>query len=468
MFGLPQGDIFSAAVLQLSHEVYMSSDLIVIAGLLASMTALVVFTVKLKLHPFLSLIFASVIFAVISGMKLQDMLTSFTGGMGDAMSEIGIVIALGTIIGVLFEKSGSAETVAKTIFRVFGKSRAALGLAITGYFVSMPVFCDTAFVILSPIAKRLSKNSRVSMTAMALSLFAGLHATHILVPPTPGPLSVTGILNADIAGVMLLGAAVAVPVTLVGYAAANIAGKKFNYLPKDIEETDDDKHFPSPAAAFLTILTPITLMLLRMFGYVFSVPDRLQSVLNILGEPVAALSISVIIAAAVYAHTYPEDSDAWGFDGIIADSIRTAGQITLIVCAGGAFSSVLAASRLHTTLISLFSPSAALGILGPFFIGLIFRSCIGSGTVAMVTAATMISPFLEVLGLGSPAGHIIAVLSCAAGSLAVLHGNDDFFWVIAATSEMETSTAYKTLPVISVLQSFTALICVYILSIIML
>lgn len=446
----------------------MSSDLIVIAGLLASMTALVLFTVKLKLHPFLSLIFASVIFAVISGMNVQETIQSFTDGMGNAMSEIGIVIALGTIIGVLFEKSGSAETVAKTIFKVFGKSRAALGLAITGYFVSMPVFCDTAFVILSPIAKRLSKDSGISMTAMALSLFAGLHATHILVPPTPGPLSVTGILNADITSVMLLGSAVAIPVTLVSYAAANIAGRCFNCMPKDIDDSDDDRRLPDPPAAFLTILTPIVLMLLRMLGLVFRVPGSMQNILNIIGEPVIALSVSVIMSAALYAHTYPGDSDAWGFDGIIADSIRTAGQITLIVCAGGAFSSVLEASSLHSTLMSLFSPSAALGILAPFTIGMIFRSCIGSGTVAMVTAATMISPFLEVIGLGSPTGHVIAVLSCAAGSLSVLHGNDDFFWVIATTSEMETSTAYKTLPVISILQSITALICVYILSIILL
>lgn len=446
----------------------MNFDLVVIAGLLASMTALVLFTVKLKLHPFLSLIFASVIFALISGMNAQETIESFTHGMGDAMSEIGIVIALGTITGVLFEKSGSAETVAKTIFKVFGKSRAALGLAITGYFVSIPVFCDTAFVILSPLAKRLSKDSKISMTAMALSLFAGLHATHILVPPTPGPLSVAGILNADITSVILLGAAVAIPVTLVGYAAANIAGRRFCYLPKDTDDTEDNRALPSPPAAFLTIMTPIVLMLLKMLGTVFSVPGGIQSILDVIGTPVIALSISVIMLALIYAHTYPDDSDAWGFDGIIADSIRTAGQIVLIVCAGGAFSSVLAASRLHTTLMSLFSPSAAFGILAPFMIGFIFRSCIGSGTVAMVTAATMISPFLEVIGLGSPTGHVIAVLSCAAGSLAVLHGNDDFFWVIATTSEMETSTAYKTLPVISIIQSVTALICVYILSIILL
>ncbi len=442
----------------------MGSDIFVIAGLILSMIALILFTVKFRLHPFLSLLFSSLIFSFISGMNVQEMLQSFTAGLGNAMSEIGIVIALGTIIGVLFEKSGSAETVAKTIFKIFGKNKAAFGLAITGYFVSMPVFCDTAFVILSPIAKRLSKDSKISMTAMALSLFAGLHATHILVPPTPGPLSVTGILNADITLVVLLGAAVAVPVTLIGYVAANVFGKKYNYIPKDIDDSDDDRKLPSPAAAFLTIMTPVALMLLKVLGIALNVGDNIQKILNLIGEPIIALSISVVIAAAVYAHTYPEDGDAWGFDGIIADSIRTAGQITLIVCAGGAFSSVLAASHLQKILINVIVPSAALGILAPFIIGFILRSCIGSGTVAMVTAATMISPFLNAIGLGSNIGHVIAVLSCAAGSLAVLHGNDDFFWVIATTSEMETTTAYKTLPIVSVLQSFTALICVYVLS----
>ena len=147
--------------------------------------------------------------------------------------------------------------------------------------------------------------------------------------------------------------------------------------------------------------------------------------------------------------------------------MKTAGQIVLIVGAGGAFSGVLKASPLQGILTETFS-GLTIGILAPFLIGFIFRTCVGSATIAMVTAATMITPLLDVLGFGSPMGRVIAMLACAAGGLMVFHGNDDFFWVTATTSEMDTSIAYKTIPVISVLQSITALAVVFILSLIFL
>ncbi len=198
----------------------------VIAGLVLAVLALVICTVKLKLHPFFALIATSFVFAIVSGMGMEPMLKAFADGMGGTVADIGLVIALGTVTGSLLEKSGAAETMAKTILKITGKKHAALGLAITGYFVSIPVFCDSAFVLLSPIAKRLSRDTKISMTTMAISLCMGLHATHMFVPPTPGPLAVAGILSADLGQVILFGALVSIPVTLVAYLASLYAGKK--------------------------------------------------------------------------------------------------------------------------------------------------------------------------------------------------------------------------------------------------
>ena len=204
----------------------------VIGGLVLAVLVLVLCTVKLKIHPFFALIATTVTFALISGMDMQEMLGAFTSGMGGTVADIGLVIALGTVTGSLLEKSGAAETMARTILKLTGKKHAALGMAITGYFVSIPVFCDSAFVLLSPIAKRISKDTKISMTTMAIATCMGLHATHMFVPPTPGPLAVAGILNADLGSVILFGALVSIPVTLVGYFAAVVAGKKYYYLPK--------------------------------------------------------------------------------------------------------------------------------------------------------------------------------------------------------------------------------------------
>ena len=443
----------------------MSSNLLVISGLMLGVLVLVLCTVKFKIHPFFALIATTVTFAVVSGMNLEEMLAAFTSGMGGTMADIGLVIALGTVTGALLEKSGAAETMAKTILKITGKKHAALGLAITGYFVSIPVFCDSAFVLLSPIAKRISKDTKISMTTMAVALCMGLHATHMFVPPTPGPLAVAGILNADLGYVILFGALVSIPVMLVGYFGAVFMGKKYDYLPENVADVPENQKLPSPLMAFLPILTPIMLMLLKTIGQMCGLQGVLMDIFAVLGTPAVALLVGLIIDLVGYHQIFPEDTKAWGFDGVFADALKTAGQIILIVGAGGAFSGVLKASPLQSILTDTFS-GLTIGILAPFIIGFIFRTCVGSATIAMVTAATMITPLMDVLGFASPMGRVIAMLACAAGGLMVFHGNDDFFWVTATTSEMDTSVAYKTIPIISVCQSLAALAVVFVLSLI--
>ena len=443
----------------------MSSNLLVISGLMLGVLVLVLCTVKFKIHPFFALIATTVTFAVVSGMNLEEMLAAFTSGMGGTMADIGLVIALGTVTGALLEKSGAAETMAKTILKITGRKHAALGLAITGYFVSIPVFCDSAFVLLSPIAKRISKDTKISMTTMAVALCMGLHATHMFVPPTPGPLAVAGILNADLGYVILFGALVSIPVMLVGYFGAVFMGKKYDYLPENVTDVPENQKLPSPLMAFLPILTPIMLMLLKTISQMCGLQGVLMDIFAVLGTPAVALLVGLIIALVGYHQIFPEDTKAWGFDGVFADALKTAGQIILIVGAGGAFSGVLKASPLQSILTDTFS-GLTIGILAPFIIGFIFRTCVGSATIAMVTAATMITPLMDVLGFASPMGRVIAMLACAAGGLMVFHGNDDFFWVTATTSEMDTSVAYKTIPIISVCQSLAALAVVFVLSII--
>lgn len=446
----------------------MGTTSLVIIGLILSVVVLVVCTVKFKIHPFFALIATSATFAIISGMNMEEMLEAFAGGMGGTIADIGLVIALGTVTGALLEKSGAAETMARTILKITGKKHAALGLTITGYFVSIPVFCDSAFVLLSPIAKRLSKDTKISMTTMAIATCMGLHATHMFVPPTPGPLAVAGILNADLGQVILFGALVSIPIALVGYVGAVIAGKKYYYIPKDsdiVEEEVSTRKQPGPVMSFAPILVPIALMLLKTIGSMLGWTGAFISVVALLGTPAVALLVGLLIIAYGYSQIFPEDDKAWGFDGVLADALKTAGQIVLIVGAGGAFSGVLKASPLRDIITNSFS-GLTIGILAPFIIGFIFRTCVGSATIAMVTSATMITPLLSVLGFASPMGRVIAMLACAAGGMMVFHGNDDFFWVTATTSDMDTSIAYKTIPIISVLQSITALTIVFILSLI--
>ena len=451
----------------------MSSTFIILAIAL-SISLLIFLTVKAKLHPFFALSISAFFFGIVTKHSIPDIIEAYSNGLGGTIAGIGVVIAIGTVMGGLLEHSGAAETMAATILKITGKKNADIGLAVTGYFVSIPVFCDSAFVLLSPLAKRMSKDTKQSMTTMAVALAMGLHATHMLVPPTPGPLSVAGILGANLGLVILLGMLVSLPVTAISIIAGRILGKKYYFLPEledeTIEEDNESIKRPSALMSFLPILLPIFLMLLRTVATFEGAPlgnGILFNIVDSLGQTIVALFIGLIISYFTYKSVYPDDKEVWTFEGIFGESLKTAGQIVLIVGAGGAFATVLKLANLQEIVMQAFS-GLSIGIIVPFVIGAIFRTAIGSGTVGMITAASMLLPLIDVLGFNSPMGLVIAMLACAAGGFMIFHGNDDFFWVVTSTSGMKPEIAYKVFPLISILQSFTALICVYILKIIFL
>jgi GntP family gluconate:H+ symporter len=264
---------------------------------------------------------------------------------------------------------------------------------------------------------------------------------------------------------------VSIPVTLVGYYLGCYYGKRFYYLPESIEDvTDDSKKLPGALQSFTPIILPILLMFLNTIAQLESAPFGQGSIVRFLaavGQPASALLIGLIFAFITYRSVHPEDKLMWTFDGGFGESLRTAGQIVLIVGAGGAFASVLKTSNIEALVKDYFS-GMTIGILVPFIIGAIFRTAIGSGTVGMITAASMLLPLIDVFGFNTHVGLVIAMLACAAGGFMVFHGNDDFFWVITATSEMKPEIAYRTLPIISIAQAVTALILVFILQMIFL
>ena len=403
----------------------------IVSMIALSIALLIVLTVKIKLHPFFALTISAFFFGITAGHSIPEIITAYSNGLGGTISGIGVVIAIGTVMGSLLEHSGAAETMANTILKITGKKNADIGLAVTGYFVSIPVFCDSAFVLLSPLAKRMSKDSGNSMVTMAVALAMGLHATHMLVPPTPGPLAVAGILGSNLGLVILFGMLVSIPVTIVAVIAGRILGKKYYYLPK-IESTEEvmteigDKKLPTPFMSFSPILLPIILMLLRTIAMLDSAPfgkGVLYNILDALGQTIIALFIGLIIAFFTYKSVHSEDKEVWTFDGIFGEALKTAGQIVLIVGAGGAFATVLRLSNLQDIVMNVFA-GFSIGIIVPYIIGAIFRTAIGSGTVGMITAASMLLPLLDVLGFNSPMGLVIAMLACAAGGFMVF---SDYF-----------------------------------------
>ncbi len=424
--------------------------------------AVIVFaTAKLKMHPFVVLLLAAITMGVISGLDVNEIILKIEEGFGGTLKSIGIVIAFGTIIGTYLEKSGGAKSMASSLLKVIGEKKSPLAMNIIGFIVSIPVFCDSGFIILSTLNKALSKRTGIKLAVISVALATGLYATHVFVPPTPGPLAAAATLGADVGLVLLFGLIVAIPSSAAGLLWAVFYAKRFDISIKDSGEAIDQEKLPSAKAAFIPLLLPIVLIGLRSIANYPTHPfgtTELNVILNFIGNPITALFIGVGFAFTLKKYSNGNVHFEW-----TAEGLKNAGIIILITGAGGAFGSILRASGIGTSIGNSLS-AWHLGIFLPFVIAAVLKSAQGSSTVAIITTAALVSPLLESMGFINPAAKALVVLAIGAGAMTVSHVNDSYFWVVSQFSGMKTSTALRTLTAATFLQGIVGIITVYILA----
>ncbi len=441
--------------------------------------ALIVFaTAKLKLNPFITLLLAAFIAAFAYGLPLRDIETTIRGGFGSIMGNIGLVIVLGTVIGVILERSGAAITMAQTIIKVFGQRFPTLTMTSVGFLVSIPVFCDSGFVILNSLKRSVARTLKASPVAMTVALSTGLFATHTLVPPTPGPIAAAGNLGLgdNLGLVILVGLGFAVIAALTGLAWAHFS----RHLPSaELDEPeevsgayqhDDEsalpRDLPGPGRAFAPIFVPILLICL---GSVVNYPGAplgqgaLYEALNFLGKPVNALMVGLGCALLLLRG----EGRVAKFSDYIGKGLVIAAPILLVTGAGGAFGAVLAATPLGDFLGSSLS-SLGIGMLMPFLVAAALKTAQGSSTVAMVTASALVAPLLPQMGLDSDMGRVLTVMAIAAGSMTVSHANDSYFWVVAQFSRMDVATAYRAHTAATLAMGIVTIIAVQLVALVVL
>jgi len=426
---------------------------------------IVVATAKFKLHPFLSLVIAAVIMGFAASLNGSTIVAKLAEGFGNTLGSIGIIIAFGTIIGVFLEKSGGTRVMADAIVKAVGVKRSALAMNITGFIISIPVFCDSGFVILSALNKALSKKSGMSLVVLAISLAAGLYATHVFIPPTPGPLAAAAALDADLGLVILLGLIVAIPASLAGYFWARYIGKKIHIsVDENFKMNDEVKDLPGIRASIAPVFVPIILIALKSIAdyptHPFGEGVFLQT-LQFIGTPIIALFAGVLLAFNLM-----KGSKSLRFDWV-SSGLKDAGVIILITGAGGAFGNILRASDIGDVIGSSLS-NLQVGIILPFIVAAILKSAQGSSTVSIITTAAMIAPLLEPLGLESSMGKALTVLAVGAGAMTVSHLNDSYFWVVSQFSGMNVQTALKSHTVATLFQGLTAISVIVVMSFILL
>jgi len=435
---------------------------------LALTIAFIIFaTAKYKIHPFLTLIIASLGMGLVGGLETEIIIKSLSEGFGNTLKSIGIVIACGSIIGTYLEKTGSAKSIARSLLKITGNDRSPLAMNLTGFFVSIPVFCDSGYVILSTLNKAINRKTGISLAVLGTSLAAGLYATHVFVPPTPGPLAAASILGANIGRVLIYGFIVAVPVSLVGWLWSIYYCSRFSVNSDLMEEQEKDEvsQLPDVFTALLPIIVPIFLITIK------SVIDHpsivlqnktLEQIISFIGHPIIAILLGVFIAMISMRDLSKEQHFNW-----VADGLKAAGTIILITGAGGAFGNILRATSI-SDVINQGLIDFEIGLLLPFFIAALLKTAQGSSTVSIITTAAMIAPLLDALGLSSEMGKVLSVLAIGAGAMTVSHLNDSYFWVVSQFSKMSTNVALRSHTVATLLQGITAILLIQVLSLLLL
>lgn len=452
----------------------MASGPILLVILLAAIAFIIFSTAKLKLNPFLSLLLTAYGVGFAARMPAGDIVKTITEGFGGLMTSIGLVIVLGTIIGAFLEKSGAAIVMADSILKVVGEKRPALAMNLIGYIVSIPVFCDSGFVILSSLNRALSKRTGISLTTLAVALSTGLYATHVMVPPTPGPLAAAGNLGVENLGlVILLGLLVAIPTSLAGLVWANRFAKDGQTEKASPEEAlqawEELKaqygKLPSVGAAYAPIIVPIGLIALSSVANFPSLPfgdGAVKAFLNFVGTPVTALLIGAALCLLLV-----EKIDEKVLNGWVGAALKDAATILIITGAGGALGKVLSVTPIGSYLGETLA-QWNLGIFLPFVIAAALKTAQGSSTVALVTTSAIIAPMLPALGFDSEMGRVLMTLAVGAGAMVVSHANDSFFWVVSQFSDMDVATAYRAQTVGTAITGIVGILVTAVLALVLL
>jgi len=424
-------------------------------------------TAKYKIHPFLTLIAASLAMGLMGGLDTETIIKSLSEGFGNTLKSIGIVIACGSIIGAYLERTGSAKSIAESLLSLTGKEKSPLAMNLTGFLVSIPVFCDSGYVILSTLNRAINRKTGISLAVLGTSLAAGLYATHVFVPPTPGPLAAASILGADIGLVLVFGFMIAVPVSLIGWFWAIYYCSRFSINTESNDEhiQEGEIHSPNILMALLPIVIPILLITLKsLIDHPSIVLENfyLERLITFFGHPIIAILSGVFIAMISAQNYSTEQHFNW-----VADGLKAAGTIILITGAGGAFGNILRATSLGDS-ISQELIGYEIGVLLPFIIAAFLKTAQGSSTVSIITTAAMIAPLLDALGLSGEMGKVLAVLSIGAGAMTISHLNDSYFWVVSQFSSMNTDTALRCHTVTTLFQGLTAIVLIQVVSIFLL
>lgn len=427
-----------------------------------SIVCIILLTSKWKLNAFISLFLVSLLLAMVA-IPGKNVLTILQDAFGSTMASIGFLIIFGAIIAIILDETGAAITIARFIISKTGERNGTIALGITGFIAGMSIFCDSGFIILSGLAKSFSTKTRTPMPLIAGVLGCSLYSVHCLIPTHPGSLAAAGILNVNIGNLVLLGVIFAIPGFLVSFFWVKWMTKGKNYPPvienKNILEKKEITH-PSVFLSFLPIIVPLLLIAIGSLLNFMAAGDASVStkVFLFIGQPVIALLIGVVFALLLLTN-----GNVQTLNSVFETAIEKAGPILIITAAGGMFGAIIKQTGIGT-IAGIALSKTGLSIVIPFGIAFILKTAQGSSTVAIITAASIVSPMLPGLSLNSESGKLLTMLAMGAGSMMISHANDSYFWVITKFSDIHANITLRVFSTATAVMGITVFACVWIVS----
>ena len=443
-----------------------------IIAFVVAVVLMIVAISKFKVHPFLSIMAVSLLLALVAGIPLTKIADVIGAGFSGTFSSIGIVIILGALIGTILEKTGAAFKLADLVIKVVGKKNPELAMELMGWVVSIPVFCDSGFVILDPIRKALVKRTGTSSVAMTVALSAGLYISHVFIPPTPGPIAAAQTLGIgeNLLLVMGIGVAASVLPLIAGLIFAKFIGKKVKSEDETVTSEEVVKTYeelvaeygklPNGFNALAPIIVPIILMALGSISSMAGWTGFVSELCTFLGKPVIALAVGTVFGIIQLATAKKMDQ----FYTITNDTLKTVGPILFVTAAGGVLGKVISSTDLVTFITENSSILGSIGIFFPFILAAILKSAQGSSTVAITTTAGILAPLMGAMELNTPVLGALTVMAIGAGAMTVSHANDSYFWVVTNFGKMTPDQGYKTQTLLTLVLGVSAMIGIFVLS----
>lgn len=440
----------------------MLSPLFVAIILIISILLIILLSSKFQFNTFYVLFIVAILVGLAAQFSGEEVIKNLKVGFGHTLEKIGLLIILGTTLGVILDKTNATISIANYILEKTGKKYAGIAITLIGFIIGLPIFCDSGFIVLSGLLYSLGKKVKNSQVFFTVCLAGSLYSVHCLVPPHPGITAVAGLMNVELGQTMLLGIFLSIPGTLIAYFWGKYAGKKYQHLYTETVDFEEDAlnlstlNLPKPLHSFLPIIIPIALISLKSIillnPTIFS--EIILSMIKFVGEPIVALFVGILISITLF-----EKFEKAKLNYLLDTAIEKAGPILAIIAIGGAFGEIIKMLDLGKVFGATIT-QYHVGLLIPFILTVIFKTAQGSSTVAIISSASIVFPLLPSLGLDSEWGRQITLMAMGAGSMMVSHANDAYFWVVSRFGNLSTDLALKSYTVMTILMGISTFLMV--------